>query len=157
MNWIYLPISLFLVFILGLSTHITLIELGALRLWASNGSGRLSIASELDTGSSAIDLWPTRGSPAVRDSIVEITLHRSAPGSFPMERFNISAMADGTDSRPNYYRFGVEGDTPESQRGIIFCFESFLGERASCRLMIDRRGVFVNDSPDETPQNWRKL
>lgn len=134
-----------------------LIELGSLRMWAVNGSGRLGIASKLDNGSSAIDLWPTTGSTATKDSIAEITLHRTAPGSFPMERFNISAMADGTDSRPNYYRFGVEGDTPENQRGIIFCFESFLGERASCRLMISRDGTFINDAPNEEPQRWRKL
>lgn len=139
------------------SSVVTLIILGGVQIWGADGSGRVSIASQVDETSSAIDLWPTYGKKAVKDSIAEITLHRTAPGVYPMERFNISAMADGTNSRPNFYRFGVEGDTPEAQRGMIFCFESFGGERANCRLIIDKDGVWVNESSGENPQKWKRL
>jgi hypothetical protein len=121
------------------------------RLWVSTG-GRIGFQSHIASDSTAIDLWPTSGTQPTQHSISEITLQRKLWGGSGLERFNISAMVDG--SKNGAYRFGVEREGTGIHRDIIFCFEDVTPGAAICNFKVTLNGVFVSDDGGTT---WRTI
>lgn len=139
----------------AMSTDILTFAFGGVdraRFWVSE-NGRIGMQSHIDNDSSALDLWPTSGTQPTLHSISEITLQRRLWGEPGMERFNISAMADGM-SHGAAYRFGVERSGTGIHRDVIFCFEDVTPGVAICNFKISMGGVFVSDDSGTT---WRAL
>lgn len=121
------------------------------RMWVSS-NGRIGFQSHISNDSTALDLWPTSGKQPNEHSISEITLQRKLWGGTGLERFNISAMVDG--SKNGAYRFGVERAGTGIHRDMIFCFEDVTPGVAVCPFKITMQGVFVSDDGGTT---WEKL
>jgi len=120
--------------------------------WVSP-DGRMNIQSQMASKSTALDLWPTAGTPPVLDSISELTLHRKIWNSGADERMNVSAMVDGTDG--GAYRIGIERSGTGQFRPLLVAFEDVTPGVALLALRVDLTGVYVHDVND--PTGWRKL
>lgn len=109
--------------------------------WVSP-DGRMSSQATLPNMSTAIELWPTSGTPRPAEhSIGELTINRCMWSDPCMERINVSAMVDQTDG--GAYRIGVERGGTGQFRPILFCFEDVTPGVAACPFKIDHTGVYV--------------
>lgn len=116
------------------------------REWVSP-DGRMCQQNQVQGMSTALDLWPAPGVPPKVDSLAELTLHRTGWWDPKMERFSISAMANGA------YRFGVERSGGGKYQDMLFCFEDYAPGVAQCVLKLTPEGVYVGAAG----QPWRKL
>lgn len=60
--------------------------------------GRMSLRAQLSNKSTAIDMWPTSGTIPTEHSFARLTLNRYQWDNLAMERINLSATVDQTDS-----------------------------------------------------------
>jgi len=110
------------------------------RFWDSP-DGRSCMMNDLQPLSTALDLWP----PNVllyRDSVAELTIHKTHWSDPKVERISISAMAK-EDEDGGMYRVGIEAENGGKHHNLIFCFEATSPGKATCVLKLTPKGVFI--------------